>query len=77
MGTINVYVVDIFGDMPIWFPFPFWMVDRFCFTWRRLFVVDHYRYGFREATQQVGVVVLVLFMLMVLVIDISRLFERN
>lgn len=30
---------------------------------------------FREATQQVGVVVLVLFMLMVLVIDISRLFE--
>ena len=30
---------------------------------------------FREATQQIGVVVLVLFMLMVLVIDISRLFE--
>jgi regulator of sigma E protease len=30
---------------------------------------------FREATQQIGVVILVLFMLMVLIIDISRLFE--
>ena len=41
-------MLSISLELSIWFPFPFWMVDRFCFTWRRLFVVDHYPYGFEK-----------------------------